>query len=68
MSFEFSLDVAYASDGIISDYNYVFDPRISLKRLLEEHKRKGVVLVDEAHNLVERGRDMFSAEILKSSF
>ncbi|MDN4089105.1 ATP-dependent DNA helicase [Paenibacillus polymyxa] len=66
--FEFSLDVAYASDGIISDYNYVFDPRISLKRLLEEHKRKGVVLVDEAHNLVERGRDMFSAEILKSSF
>ncbi|MGG1616188.1 ATP-dependent DNA helicase [Paenibacillus sp. NRS-1781] len=66
--FEFSLDVAYASDGIISDYNYVFDPRISLKRLLEEHKRKGVVLVDEAHNLVERGRDMFSAEMLKSSF
>jgi Rad3-related DNA helicase len=66
--FEFSLDVAYASDGIISDYNYVFDPRISLKRLLEEHKRKGVVLVDEAHNLVERGRDMFSAEIVKSSF
>ncbi|WP_226002475.1 ATP-dependent DNA helicase [Paenibacillus sp. BJ-4] len=66
--FEFSLDVAYASDGIISDYNYVFDPRISLKRLLEEHKRKGVVLVDEAHNLVERGRDMFSADMLKSPF
>ncbi|ASR45433.1 ATP-dependent helicase [Paenibacillus kribbensis] len=66
--FEFSLDVAYASDGIISDYNYVFDPRISLKRLLEEHKRKGVVLVDEAHNLVERGREMFSAEMLKSPF
>lgn len=61
--FEFSLDVAYASDGIISDYNYVFDPRMSLKRLLEEHKRKGVVLVDEAHNLVERGRDMFSADM-----
>lgn len=61
--FEFSLDVAYASDGIISDYNYVFDPHISLMRLLEEHKRKGVVLVDEAHNLVERGRDMFSADM-----
>lgn len=66
--FEFSLDVAYASDAVICDYNYVFDPRISLKRQLEEHKRKSVLLVDEAHNLVERGRDMYSAEIGKHAF
>ncbi|MDP4096204.1 ATP-dependent DNA helicase [Paenibacillus sp. P96] len=66
--FEFSLDVAYASDAVICDYNYVFDPRISLKRQMEEHKRKSALLVDEAHNLVERGREMFSAEISKYAF
>ncbi|WP_339275114.1 ATP-dependent DNA helicase [Paenibacillus sp. FSL W8-0426] len=66
--FEFSLDAAYAADAVICDYNYIFDPRISLKRMLEEQKRKTVLLVDEAHNLVDRGRMMFSAELAKSAF
>ncbi|WLD93852.1 ATP-dependent DNA helicase [Alkalihalobacillus sp. AL-G] len=66
--FEFSLDVAYTADAVIGDYNYVFDPRVSLKRLLEEQKRKSVLLVDEAHNLVDRAREMFSAELFKSVF
>ncbi|MFD2613146.1 ATP-dependent DNA helicase [Paenibacillus gansuensis] len=66
--FEFSLDIAYAADAVICDYNYVFDPRVSLKRLLEEQKKKSALLIDEAHNLVDRAREMYSAQILKSSF
>lgn len=66
--FEFSLDVAYAADGVICDYNYIFDPRISFKRQYAEQKKKTVLLVDEAHNLVDRAREMFSAELSKSSF
>jgi DNA excision repair protein ERCC-2 len=66
--FEFSLDAAYAADGVICDYNYVFDPRVSLKRLTGEHKKQAVLLVDEAHNLVDRAREMFSAELKKSDF
>lgn len=66
--FEFSLDVAYACDAVICDYNYIYDPRISLKRLTEERKRETVLLVDEAHNLVDRGREMFSASLEKAPF
>ncbi|MCD9022167.1 ATP-dependent DNA helicase [Cohnella silvisoli] len=66
--FEFSLDVAYASDAVICDYNYVFDPRVSLKRLSGEHKNKTVLLVDEAHNLIDRSREMFSAALEKKDF
>ncbi|MGG4489643.1 ATP-dependent DNA helicase [Metabacillus idriensis] len=66
--FEFSLDLASASDGMICDYNYVFDPRVSLKRFFDEQKKQSVLLIDEAHNLVERGRAMFSADLRKSDF
>ncbi|WP_409301083.1 ATP-dependent DNA helicase [Peribacillus sp. SCS-155] len=66
--FEFSLDLAYNADAIIGDYNYIFNPRVSLKRLLEEQKKRTAVLVDEAHNLVDRARDMYSAELVKSTF
>lgn len=66
--FEFSLDLAYAADAVICDYNYIFDPRVSLKRLLDEQKSQTALLVDEAHNLVDRARDMFSADLLKSNF
>ncbi|AJS60474.1 helicase C-terminal domain-containing protein [Paenibacillus sp. IHBB 10380] len=66
--FEFSLDAAYAADVMICDYNYVYDPRVSLKRLFEEQKRQTVLLIDEAHNLVDRGREMFSAVIGKAEF
>ncbi|OIK11348.1 ATP-dependent helicase [Bacillus sp. MUM 116] len=66
--FEFSIDLAYAVDVIICDYNYIFDPRVSLKRLFEEQKKVTGLLIDEAHNLVDRGREMFSATISKESF
>ncbi|MGP4079904.1 ATP-dependent DNA helicase [Pseudalkalibacillus sp. R45] len=66
--FEFSLDVAYTSDMIIGDYNYIFDPRISLKRFVDEQRKRTVLLVDEAHNLVDRARGMFSAELFKSPY
>lgn len=66
--FEFSLDAAYACDAVICDYNYIYDPRISLKRLTEERKKETVLLVDEAHNLVDRGREMFSASLQKAPF
>jgi DNA excision repair protein ERCC-2 len=66
--FEFSLDLSYVADAIICDYNYIFDPRISLKRLVEEQKKKTALLIDEAHNLVDRAREMFSAEIFKAAF
>ncbi|MDQ0061867.1 ATP-dependent DNA helicase [Paenibacillus harenae] len=66
--FEFSLDVAYAADAVICDYNYIFDPRISFKRQYNEQKKRTALLVDEAHNLVDRARDMYSAELAKSAF
>lgn len=66
--FEFSLDLTDVVDVVIGDYNYIFDPRVSLKRLLPEKKKKTALLVDESHNLVERARDMYSASIHKQSF
>lgn len=63
--FELSLDLAYFSDLIICDYNYVFDPRVYLKRFFVDVKENYVFLVDEAHNLVDRARDMYSAELTK---
>ncbi|MCA1056087.1 ATP-dependent DNA helicase [Rossellomorea aquimaris] len=66
--FEFSIDLSYLVDGVICDYNYVFDPKVSLKRLSDESKKRTVLLVDEAHNLVNRGREMFSASLSQSSF
>lgn len=66
--FEFSLDAAYAADAVICDYNYIFDPRVSLKRQMAEYKRHTALLVDEAHNLVDRSREMFSSALGKSAF
>ena len=62
--FELSLDAAREMDAIVGDYNYFFDPRVRLKRFFdEEQKGRYPILLDEAHNLVDRARDMFSAEI-----
>lgn len=67
--FEFGLDVSLWSDGIICDYNYIFDPRAKLKRFFGEGvKGEYLFLIDEAHNLVERGREMFSATLYKEDF
>lgn len=63
--FEFSLDLASYADCVICDYNYVFDPRVHLKRFFAEGGTDSAFLVDEAHNLVDRGREMFSSELSK---
>lgn len=63
--FELSLDVSIYCDGIICDYNYIFDPKVSLGRLVEDNK--SIILVDEAHNLVDRSRNMYSAIIEKQT-
>ncbi len=62
---EFGLDVASFSDVIICDYNYVFDPLAKLQRFFIEVTERFVFLVDEAHNLPHRGREMFSAGICR---
>jgi len=61
--FELSLDVSVWADAIICDYNYVFDPQVYLRRHFEEDGGAYGFLVDEAHNLVDRAREMFSAEL-----
>jgi len=70
--FEFSLDASLWCDVVIGDYNYAFDLRTKLKRFFGEEqdfkRTKYVFLVDEAHNLVDRSRDMFSAMLNKQSF
>lgn len=64
--FEMSLDVASYADNILCDYNYVFDPNVYLKRFFQEGVRGSYIfLVDEAHNLVDRSRGMYSAELCK---
>ena len=61
--FEFSLDLSLLADVIICDYNYLFDPRVYLRRFFEERPGDYCFLIDEAHNLVERAREMYSAEL-----
>ncbi|MBW9156564.1 ATP-dependent DNA helicase [Clostridium tagluense] len=63
--FEFSLDLTIWSDCVICDYNYVFDPRVYLKRFFMDNNGDYTILVDEAHNLVDRAREMFSCEFHK---
>ena len=67
--FEMSLDMSLFSDGIICDYNYVFDPHVYLKRFFAEGVQgQYIFLIDEAHNLVDRGREMYSASLVKEDF
>ncbi len=67
--FEMCLDMSLFADGVICDYNYVFDPHVYLKRFFAEGAgREYIFLVDEAHNLVDRGREMYSAELRKEDF
>lgn len=66
--FELALDLTMFSDLIICDYNYVFDPKVYLKRFFDNKKTEFTFLIDEAHNLVDRGRSMYSAKLNKSNF
>lgn len=71
--FEFSLDLSLLSDMIICDYNYVFDPRVFLRRFFQPTysiypEKRYTLLIDEAHNMVDRAREMYSAEIRQKTF
>ena len=66
--FELELDLSLFCDVIICDYNYVFDPISYMKRYFDEDASHYLVLVDEAHNLVDRSKDMYSASLNRESF
>ena len=67
--FELSLDISNFTDAVICDYNYVFDPNVRLKRYFADGgKGDYIFLIDEAHNLVERARRMYSATLIKEDF
>lgn len=65
--FELSLDVSLFCDVIIGDYNYLFDPTVYLRRFFEEPKESYFFLIDEAHNLVSRSREMYSAALTRNN-
>lgn len=67
--FEMGLDASLWCDAVICDYNYVFDPNVYLKRFFSDGiNGEYLFLIDEAHNLVERGREMYSAQLYKEDF
>lgn len=67
--FEMCLDMSLFADAIICDYNYLFDPHVYLKRFFGDGSGGNYIfLIDEAHNLLERGREMYSAPLWKEHF
>lgn len=66
--FELSLELSLWADCIICDYNYALDPRVYLRRFFLDAAGNYTFLVDEAHNLVDRAREMFSAQVEKQPF
>lgn len=66
--FELSLDLVKWCDAVICDYNYIFDPKVYLRRIVDEEGKNNIILVDEAHNLIDRGRSIYSAKLSKIRF
>jgi DNA excision repair protein ERCC-2 len=67
--FEVSLELIEQADVIVCDYNYIFDPYVGLKAYQQENEYGDCVLVvDEAHNLVDRGRGYYSPELHEQQF
>lgn len=66
--YQLQRDLSLFADAVICDYNYVFDPQARLKDFFGEGSRKGnyIFLIDEAHNLAERAREMFSASLFRA--
>ena len=64
--FELGLDLSEWCDVVIGDYNYLFDPVVHLKRFFDT-SGDWLFLIDEAHNLPDRARAMYSARFCKSS-
>ena len=66
---EFALEVSLWCDLVVGDYNHVFDPTVYLRRFFDvREERDYVFLIDEAHNLADRVRDMYTASLRKSTF
>ena len=65
--FELSLDLSTWCDSVICDYNYLFDPIANLQRFFSDKGGEYIFLIDEAHNLVDRARDMYSAVLSKGA-
>jgi DNA excision repair protein ERCC-2 len=63
--FEVQLELAERADAIVADYNYVFEPGVALRHLSGEELRDAIVVVDEAHNLPDRARQIFSPQLLE---
>ncbi|HYB54216.1 MAG TPA: ATP-dependent DNA helicase, partial [Thermoanaerobaculia bacterium] len=63
--FEVQLELAQRADAIVADYNYVFEPGVALRHLRDADLRDAILVVDEAHNLPDRLRQIFSPEILE---
>ena len=62
--FEVSLELIEEADVIVCDYNYMFDPYVGLKAYQQDHDYSDCILIiDEAHNLVDRGRGYYSPEL-----
>jgi DNA excision repair protein ERCC-2 len=67
--FEVSLELIEQADVVVCDYNYIFDPYVGLKTYSQDNDYGDCVLVvDEAHNLVERGRGYYSPELHEKAF
>ncbi len=67
--FEMQLDATYSADLVIGDYNYVFAPHVRLQRFFGDAKKGDYIfLIDEAHNMVERARQLYSASLKKEDF
>lgn len=65
--FELSLDLANLSDLVVGDYNYLYDPVVGMESLFSTNE-DWIFLIDEAHNLPDRGRKMYSTSLEKSNF
>ncbi len=69
--YELALDLSERCEVVICDYNYVFSPAVSLRRYFSDgipgsEGHRYVFLVDEAHNLPDRARDMYSGYLTLS--
>jgi DNA excision repair protein ERCC-2 len=64
--FEVQLELAQRADAVVADYNYVFEPGVALRHLKDEGLANAILLVDEAHNLPDRVRQIFSPELLEA--
>lgn len=66
--FELSLELGYSSDVVVCDYNYYFDPRVAFQREDFMDNTNDILLIDEAHNLEDRTRNMYSCELIKEKY